>query len=170
MFQYNFGYYRIQSCIKSPNCKSPTWTHTWYVGSAVDTTLMPPLLLSAFILVSTYLFLDLQVNWPSFLLFSVCKSCIVRYLENNKFCPICEVQVHKTKPLLNIRSDQTLQSVVYKLVPGLFQSKPLKLWNIKHWLMLTHWDFYLQMRCDWGGISTVSILISYPSWPVTGEK
>ncbi|KAK4023980.1 hypothetical protein OUZ56_009373 [Daphnia magna] len=54
-------------------------------------------------------------------LHSFCKSCIVRYLETNKFCPVCEVQVHKTKPLLNIRSDQTLQDIVYKLVPGLFQ-------------------------------------------------
>lgn len=54
---------------------------------------------------------------------SVCKSCIVRYLETNKYCPICDVQVHKTKPLLNIRQDQTLQDIVYKLVPGLYQSK-----------------------------------------------
>jgi polycomb group RING finger protein 4 len=55
--------------------------------------------------------------------FSVCKTCIVRYLETSKYCPICDVQVHKTKPLQNIRSDQTLQDIVYKLVPGLFQSK-----------------------------------------------
>lgn len=54
-------------------------------------------------------------------LHSFCKTCIVKYLETSKFCPICDVQVHKTKPLLNIRSDQTLQDIVYKLVPGLFQ-------------------------------------------------
>uniref|UniRef100_A0A8C3G3T2 Bmi1 polycomb ring finger oncogene 1a n=1 Tax=Cyclopterus lumpus TaxID=8103 RepID=A0A8C3G3T2_CYCLU len=36
-----------------------------------------------------------------------------------KYCPICDVQVHKTKPL----SDKTLQDIVYKLVPGLFKSK-----------------------------------------------
>uniref|UniRef100_A0A1B6MIV8 RING-type domain-containing protein n=1 Tax=Graphocephala atropunctata TaxID=36148 RepID=A0A1B6MIV8_9HEMI len=54
-------------------------------------------------------------------LHSFCKSCIVRYLETNKYCPICDVQVHKTKPLLNIRSDRNLQAIVYKLVPGLFQ-------------------------------------------------
>lgn len=35
--------------------------------------------------------------------FAVCKMCIVRYLETSKYCPICDVQVHKTKPLLNIR-------------------------------------------------------------------
>ena len=57
--------------------------------------------------------------------FSVCRTCIVKYTEKNKFCPICEVQIHKTKPLLNIRADKALQDIVYKLVPGLFQSKLL---------------------------------------------
>ena len=53
----------------------------------------------------------------------VCKTCIVRYLETSKYCPICDVQVHKTRPLLNIRSDKTLQDIVYKLVPGLFKNE-----------------------------------------------
>ncbi|KAF8794320.1 polycomb complex protein BMI-1-like [Argiope bruennichi] len=56
-------------------------------------------------------------------LHSFCKTCIVRYLQSNKFCPTCDVQVHKTRPLLNIRSDQTLQDIVYKLVPGLFKNE-----------------------------------------------
>ncbi|XP_061523044.1 polycomb complex protein BMI-1-A-like [Phycodurus eques] len=56
-------------------------------------------------------------------LHSFCKMCIVRYLETSKYCPICDVQVHKTKPLLNIRSDKTLQDIVYKLVPSLFKSE-----------------------------------------------
>ncbi|GFG35331.1 hypothetical protein Cfor_10323 [Coptotermes formosanus] len=56
-------------------------------------------------------------------LHSFCKACIVRYLETNKYCPICDVQVHKTRPLQNIRSDKTLQDIVYKLVPGLFQKE-----------------------------------------------
>lgn len=53
----------------------------------------------------------------------VCRSCIVKYLENNKYCPICEVQIHKSKPLLNIRPDHTLQDIVYKLVPACYQSE-----------------------------------------------
>uniref|UniRef100_A0A8B9NVA1 Polycomb group ring finger 2 n=1 Tax=Apteryx owenii TaxID=8824 RepID=A0A8B9NVA1_APTOW len=53
----------------------------------------------------------------------VCKTCIVRYLETNKYCPMCDVQVHKTRPLLSIRSDKTLQDIVYKLVPGLFKDE-----------------------------------------------
>ncbi|XP_006634448.2 polycomb complex protein BMI-1-A [Lepisosteus oculatus] len=56
-------------------------------------------------------------------LHSFCKTCIVGYLESSKYCPICDVQVHKTKPLLNIRSDKTLQDIVYKLVPGLFKNE-----------------------------------------------
>ncbi|XP_012522719.2 serine-rich adhesin for platelets [Monomorium pharaonis] len=56
-------------------------------------------------------------------LHSFCKSCIVKYLENNKYCPICDVQIHKSKPLLNIRSDRILQDIVYKLVPGCYQNE-----------------------------------------------
>ncbi|XP_067120888.1 polycomb complex protein BMI-1-A-like [Centruroides vittatus] len=56
-------------------------------------------------------------------LHSFCKTCIVQYLDTHKFCPICDAQVHKTRPLLNIRSDQTLQDIVYKLVPGLFKNE-----------------------------------------------
>ncbi|XP_050310463.1 polycomb group protein Psc-like [Anthonomus grandis grandis] len=56
-------------------------------------------------------------------LHTFCRSCIVRYLKSNKYCPICDVQVHKTKPLLNIRQDRTIQSLVYKLVPRLHQNE-----------------------------------------------
>ncbi|XP_064170476.1 polycomb complex protein BMI-1-like [Anguilla rostrata] len=56
-------------------------------------------------------------------LHSFCKSCIVSFLETNKFCPRCDVQVHKTRPMLSIRSDKTLQDIVYKLVPGLFRDE-----------------------------------------------
>ncbi|XP_044260739.1 polycomb group protein Psc-like isoform X2 [Tribolium madens] len=56
-------------------------------------------------------------------LHSFCRSCIVKYLETNKYCPVCDVQVHKSKPLLNIRYDKTLQDIVYKLVPRLFQNE-----------------------------------------------
>ncbi|NXH13639.1 PCGF2 protein, partial [Bucco capensis] len=56
-------------------------------------------------------------------LHSFCKTCIVRYLETNKYCPMCDVQVHKTRPLLSIRADKTLQDIVYKLVPGLFKDE-----------------------------------------------
>ncbi|RMC01376.1 hypothetical protein DUI87_21814 [Hirundo rustica rustica] len=45
-------------------------------------------------------------------LHSFCRTCIVRYLETNKYCPMCDAQVR-----------QTLQDIVYKLVPGLFKDE-----------------------------------------------
>ncbi|CAG9860973.1 unnamed protein product [Phyllotreta striolata] len=56
-------------------------------------------------------------------LHTFCRSCIIKYLQKNKYCPVCDVQVHKSKPLLNIRPDKTLQDIVYKLVPRLFQNE-----------------------------------------------
>ncbi|CAH3147657.1 unnamed protein product [Pocillopora meandrina] len=61
-------------------------------------------------------------------LHSFCRSCIVKYLQASYHCPVCDVEVHKTKPLLNIRPDRTLQEIVFKLVPGLYQAE-LKLRN-----------------------------------------
>ena len=34
---------------------------------------------------------------------SVCKSCIIRHVETSKACPQCDIQIHKTKPLLSLR-------------------------------------------------------------------
>ena len=36
-------------------------------------------------------------------LFTVCKVCIVKYLQSNKDCPICNAVVHETQPVLNLR-------------------------------------------------------------------
>jgi hypothetical protein len=33
----------------------------------------------------------------------VCKSCIIRHVESSKACPTCDIQIHKTKPLLSLR-------------------------------------------------------------------
>ncbi|XP_056442971.1 polycomb complex protein BMI-1-A-like [Gadus chalcogrammus] len=68
-------------------------------------------------------------------LHSFCKTCIVTFLETNKFCPRCDVQVHKTCPQLSIRADKTLQDIVYKLVPGLFKDE-----------MKRRRDFYAENR------------------------
>lgn len=59
-------------------------------------------------------------------LHSFCRTCILKYFDdvtNPKFrsCPKCDTQVHKTKPRLNIRSDPTLQDIVYKLIPNLYK-------------------------------------------------
>ncbi|KAM4749750.1 LOW QUALITY PROTEIN: polycomb complex protein BMI-1-like [Anableps anableps] len=68
-------------------------------------------------------------------LHSFCKTCIVAFLETNKFCPRCDVQVHKTCPQLSIRADKTLQDIVYKLVPGALQDE-----------MKRRRDFYAENR------------------------
>lgn len=57
------------------------------------------------------------------------------------------MQIHKTNPLLNIRTDKTLQNIVYKLVPSLFKSKNNNYFVIKCLSIVTfsylHFDFYL---------------------------
>ncbi|GAB1600175.1 polycomb complex protein BMI-1-like [Argonauta hians] len=70
-------------------------------------------------------------------LHSFCKTCIVRYLESSKYCPICDVLVHKTRPLQHIRQDQILQNLVYKMVPGLFSNE-----------MKKRRDYYIKHPCS----------------------
>ncbi|KPM09221.1 RING finger containing protein [Sarcoptes scabiei] len=64
-------------------------------------------------------------------LHSFCKTCILKYFDDNnnpkaQSCPKCLKQVHSTKPKVNIRSDPTLQDIVYKLVPGLFKNEMMR--------------------------------------------
>ncbi|XP_072037982.1 polycomb complex protein BMI-1-like [Amphiura filiformis] len=57
-------------------------------------------------------------------LHSFCRTCILRYVEQrNQKCPVCDIPIHKTKPLNNIRPDKTKQNLVYKLVPNLFKDE-----------------------------------------------
>lgn len=53
---------------------------------------------------------------------SFCRSCIVKYLETDKRCPICR-SGGKQINLSNLRSDERLKSLIYKIVPGLFQNE-----------------------------------------------
>lgn len=57
-------------------------------------------------------------------LHSFCRSCIIRFLEDNSYCPVCDVIINKAKP--NLKPDKTLQDIVYKLVPGLFLDEMLR--------------------------------------------
>uniref|UniRef100_A0A671PAT4 Polycomb group RING finger protein 1 n=1 Tax=Sinocyclocheilus anshuiensis TaxID=1608454 RepID=A0A671PAT4_9TELE len=56
-------------------------------------------------------------------LHTFCKSCIVKYLQTSKYCPMCNIKIHETQPLLNLKLDRVMQDIVYKLVPGLQESK-----------------------------------------------
>jgi len=50
---------------------------------------------------------------------SVCKSCLVKHLEEKKTCPTCDNIIHQSHPLQYISFDRTMQDIVYKLVPKL---------------------------------------------------
>ncbi|XP_026078576.1 polycomb group RING finger protein 5-B [Carassius auratus] len=52
-------------------------------------------------------------------LHTFCKSCIVQHFEDSNDCPRCGIQVHETNPLEMLRLDNTLEEVIFKLVPGL---------------------------------------------------
>lgn len=52
-------------------------------------------------------------------LHTFCKSCIVRHFYYSNRCPKCNIVVHQTQPLYNIRLDRQLQDIVYKLVINL---------------------------------------------------
>lgn len=56
-------------------------------------------------------------------LHSFCRTCIIHYLQTSNYCPVCEVLVHKKRPLEHIRPDAILQDIVYKTVPGLFKEE-----------------------------------------------
>ncbi|XP_067858586.1 polycomb group RING finger protein 5-B isoform X3 [Heptranchias perlo] len=52
-------------------------------------------------------------------LHTFCKSCIVQHFEDTNDCPKCGIQVHETNPLEMLRLDNTLEEIIFKLVPGL---------------------------------------------------
>ncbi|XP_053674447.1 polycomb group protein Psc [Anopheles nili] len=57
-------------------------------------------------------------------LHSFCHSCIMKHLRTEQYCPQCEMMINKAKP--NIKPDATLQAIVYKLVPGLYENELLQ--------------------------------------------
>ncbi|MBN3274434.1 PCGF6 protein, partial [Polyodon spathula] len=60
-------------------------------------------------------------------LHTFCRSCIVKHFFYSNRCPKCNVVVHQTQPLYNIRLDRQLQDLVYKLVPHLEQNEKRQL-------------------------------------------
>ncbi|XP_022670538.1 uncharacterized protein LOC111254199 [Varroa destructor] len=64
---------------------------------------------------------------------SFCKSCIHRHLDTSSACPTCQQRVFRSRMDLHMVADNTLQSIVYKTVPGLFANE-----------MRRRWDFYEQ--------------------------
>ncbi|KAK4470784.1 hypothetical protein MN116_006306 [Schistosoma mekongi] len=56
-----------------------------------------------------------------------CRSCILKYLLENKICPLCQSLIQETRPGQALRPDTALQRIVYKLVPGLLKTEMKRL-------------------------------------------
>ncbi|XP_017031702.1 protein suppressor 2 of zeste [Drosophila kikkawai] len=50
-----------------------------------------------------------------------CRSCILKHLLRMVYCPDCKASGGKEISETNLRSDDTLRSLIFKLVPGLYQ-------------------------------------------------
>ena len=87
-----------------------------------------------------------------FVFYLVCKSCIVKYLQMSKQCPMCNIKIHETQPLINLRPDRTMQDVVYRLVPNLFEG------NSHHLILIKPSSHFLQMWYEFGYHSPVFIV------------
>ncbi|XP_037887507.1 polycomb group protein Psc [Glossina fuscipes] len=57
-------------------------------------------------------------------LHSFCHSCLIKHLRTQEYCPRCEMVINTVKP--NIKSDTTLQAIVYKLVPSLYEKELMR--------------------------------------------
>ncbi|KAL5022296.1 hypothetical protein ScPMuIL_001451 [Solemya velum] len=59
-------------------------------------------------------------------LHTFCKSCLVKFLEENNTCPTCKLVIHQSHPMNYISFDRTMQDIVYKLVPSLQEKEAKK--------------------------------------------
>ncbi|XP_053962048.1 polycomb group protein Psc [Anastrepha ludens] len=57
-------------------------------------------------------------------LHSFCHSCLIKHLRTEQYCPRCEMMINTAKP--NIKPDTTLQAIIYKLVPGLYERELMR--------------------------------------------
>lgn len=56
-------------------------------------------------------------------LHSFCRSCILKHLKTGHACPVCDLRLSKINVESHLIKDDTLQNVVYKAVPGLYQKE-----------------------------------------------
>ncbi|XP_071949253.1 polycomb group RING finger protein 3-like isoform X2 [Antedon mediterranea] len=59
-------------------------------------------------------------------LHTFCKSCIVFHIQRHFTCPVCDILIHETNPLSNIRFDRTKQDIIYKILPQIPKEEHLK--------------------------------------------
>uniref|UniRef100_A0A8C7D8P8 Polycomb group ring finger 5b n=1 Tax=Oncorhynchus kisutch TaxID=8019 RepID=A0A8C7D8P8_ONCKI len=69
-------------------------------------------------------------------LHTFCRSCIIQHFEDSNDCPKCGIQVHETNPREMLRLDNTLEEIIFKLVPGLRekeQQQEIEFWRSRKW-------------------------------------
>ena len=63
-------------------------------------------------------------NLTLFILFSVCKSCLLQRIESGRTsCPSCGIQLQRSRLSDQLRLDHAVQALVYAAVPGLFEEE-----------------------------------------------
>lgn len=54
---------------------------------------------------------------------SFCRPCAVKYIREKPRCPECNLEIKDKRSLNRLKLDFTLQNIVYKLVPGLYEKE-----------------------------------------------
>lgn len=52
---------------------------------------------------------------------SFCRPCAVKYIREKPRCPECNLEIRDKRFLNRLKTDVTMQNIVYKLVPGLYE-------------------------------------------------
>lgn len=52
---------------------------------------------------------------------SFCKACAIKYIREKPRCPECNIEITEKRSLRRLKTDHTIQNIVYKLVPGLYE-------------------------------------------------
>lgn len=54
---------------------------------------------------------------------SFCRPCAVKYIREKPRCPECNLEIKDKRFLNRLKTDVTIQNIVYKLVPGLYEKE-----------------------------------------------
>ena len=52
---------------------------------------------------------------------SFCRPCAIKFIRDKPKCPECNLEIKDKRFLNRLKTDTTLQNIVYKLVPGLYE-------------------------------------------------
>jgi len=54
---------------------------------------------------------------------SFCRPCAVKFIREKPRCPECNLEIKDKRFLNRLKTDVTVQNIVYKLVPGLYEKE-----------------------------------------------